>query len=545
MKISYKGYAMEIQEGQTVSEFLSEEIEKADVDIIACKFNNELKRLNFKPTKGGEIELVDIGSKDGMRIYRRGLIYIVSKAFSEIYPEFKLTVNYQLHHALFGEVTNMEITEEVLEKINARVKEIAQANLPIIKKKMTKEEATSFYEKENTLRGKLQLDCKDKKEVTLYYCEDYYNYFYGILPISTGYVKNYEIIKYHDGFAIRFPSSKTPTVLDEFKDSPKLLATLEEYEDVHKVLNIDTLHKLNTSIKEDTIKEYILLDEALHEKKVAGIADDIVKNKNVKVILIAGPSSSGKTTFSKRLELQLKLNGLDPLTISVDNYFVERDETPIDEYGKYDFESIKAIDTELLNNHLIKLLNGEEIEAPTFNFFTGSKEFRGDTMKLEEGQVLVMEGIHCLNDELTYLIPKEQKYKVYISCLTVLNLDYHNRIPTTDSRLLRRMVRDRQFRGYSASNTLEIWPSVNRGEAKNIFPFQEQADSMFNSSLIYEIAVLKKHAVPLLSEISKEHAGYTEARRLLSMLRYFEDIPDDYVPNNSLIKEFIGGSIFE
>jgi uridine kinase len=245
------------------------------------------------------------------------------------------------------------------------------------------------------------------------------------------------------------------------------------------------------------------------------------------------------------LEIQLRLNGIKPLTISVDNYFVERVDTPVDEEGKYDFESLKAVDTDLLNKDLVKLLNGEEIQAPTFNFFIGSKEYRGNTMKLEEGQALIMEGIHCLNDELTYLIPKEQKYKIYISCLTILNMDYHNRISTTDSRLVRRMVRDNQFRGYSATRTLEVWPSVNRGEAKNIFPFQEQADAMFNSSLIHELSVLRKHAVPLLQEISQEHPGYSEAQRLLLMFKYFEDVPDEYVPDNSLLKEFIGGSIFE
>ena len=258
-----------------------------------------------------------------------------------------------------------------------------------------------------------------------------------------------------------------------------------------------------------------------------------------------GPSSSGKTTFAKRLEIGLKLNGLKPLTISVDNYFVERDETPIDEYGKYDFEAIGAVDTELLNKDLVKLLKGEEIDAPTFNFALGKKEYKGNKMKLQEDQVLVMEGIHCLNDKLTYLIPKDQKYKIYISCLTVLNMDYYNRIATTDSRLIRRMVRDKQFRGYAALKTLEIWPSVNRGEAKNIFPFQEQANMMFNSSLIYELAVLKKYAVPLLKEIEKESPEYSEAKRLLAMFSYFENIPDEAVPDNSLLKEFIGGSIFE
>ena len=286
------------------------------------------------------------------------------------------------------------------------------------------------------------------------------------------------------------------------------------------------------------------MDEALHEKKIAKIADQIAQNKNIKVILIAGPSSSGKTTFAKRLELELKLNGIKPKTISVDNYFVEREDTPRDEDGNYDFEEIKAIDTKLLNNDLLKLLDGKEIDMPTFNFHEGKKEYKGNTMSLDKDEVLIMEGIHCLNDELTFLIPKEQKFKIYISCLTVLNIDYYNRISTTDTRLIRRIVRDNQFRGYSAMHTLKMWPSVNKGEAKNIFAYQEEANVMFNSSLIYELSVLKNYALPLLKKITPKDIEYSEAKRLTSMLEYFESIPSELVPNNSLLIEFIGGSIF-
>ncbi|MCL2355256.1 MAG: hypothetical protein FWC68_05280 [Oscillospiraceae bacterium] len=370
MKITYEENILETKPGTRVNELLAQEIEQAPVQIIACKINNEIKRLNHILEADCDLELINIGTKDGMRIYRRGLIYIVTKAFSEVYPESLFRVNYQLHHALLCEIDNMEITEEVVEKVNNRVQEIIAEDLPIIRRTMTKQEATEFYEKEKTLKGILQLCAKDKSEITLYYCEDYYNYFYGILPVSTGYIKQYELKKYHDGFLIRFPSSKSPTVLDEFKASPKLLETLDQHEDVHKILNLDTLYKLNKSIREEKIRETILLDEALQEKNLVGIADSIVANKDIKVVLIAGPSSSGKTTFSKRLEIQLKLNKISPLTISVDNYFVPRDETPLGEDGKFDFESIRAVNTELLNEHLLKLLNGDEIEAPTYNFHT-------------------------------------------------------------------------------------------------------------------------------------------------------------------------------
>lgn len=545
MQIEYNNIIIDVKNGTTVNQLLSEEIQKAKCKIIACKFNNEIKSLNYKIKTDGKVELINLKDKDGMRVYRRGLVYIISKAFSEVYPNSLLTINYQLSNAMFCTVDNLSITKEVIVNVNKRVKEIIDSNLPIEKRFMTKEEAVEFYKKEKTLKGKLQLDLKQKKEVTLYFCENYYNYFYGVLPITTGFAEAYEIVPYANGFLIRYPNRENPYELTKFNDTPKLFKTLEDYEELHKILNINTLYKLNSIIKDKKIEEYILLDEALHEKKIGAIADNIAKNKNIKLVAIAGPSSSGKTTFAKRLELQLKLNGLKPVTISVDNYFVEREETPLDEDGNYDFESINAIDTKLLNQDLVKLLNGEEIEAPTFNFHTGHKEYRGNKMRLNADEVLIMEGIHCLNDELTYLIPKEQKYKIYISCLTVLNIDYYNRISTTDSRLIRRLVRDYQFRGYNAAHTIQMWPSVNRGEFKNIFKFQEEADVMFNSSLIYELSVLKKYAIPLLKEVENNSPLYSEAKRLISMLSYFEDIPDDAVPTHSLLREFIGGSIFK
>ena len=512
--------------------------------IIACRFNNEVKSLDFKIEENGKIELIDISNKDGMRVYRRGLIYILSKAFEELYPNAKTEINFQLSNSMLCEVIDAEVNDEMIAKINKKFKEIVEKDIPIIKKVMTKKEAKEFYYKERNEKGRLQIEDGYKDTVSLYYCEDYYNYFYGILPISTGFAKIYEIIKYHNGILIRYPNKKDITKLPVFEENKKLLETLDEYENLHETLHVQTLYKLNRIIKRKKIKEYILLDEALHEKKMAKIADDIVNRKKVKVVLIAGPSSSGKTTFAHRLGIQLRLNGLKPVTISVDNYFVERENNPKDEFGNYDFECIEAIDTKLFNEHILKLLNGEEIDVPTFDFEVGTKRYNGEKMRLKDDQILVIEGIHCLNDKLTSLIPKDQKYKIYISCLTVLNLDFNNRISTTDSRLIRRIVRDHQFRGYSALHTLKMWDSVNRGEEKNIFPYQEEADSMFNSSLIYEIAVLKDYAVPLLKEINNTMPEYSEAKKLLSLLEYFESVPSEYVPTNSLLREFIGGSIF-
>ena len=541
IEITYKDKKINTEE-KTVYELFKNEIKENN--IIACRFNNEVKSLNFELKEDGIIELIDISNKDGMRIYRRGLIYILSKAFEELYPNAKTAINYQLSNSMLCEVIDAEVNDEMITKINDKFKEIVEKDIPIIKKVMTKKEAKEFYYKEKNEKGRLQIEDGYKDTVSLYYCEDYYNYFYGILPISTGFAKIYEIVKYHNGILIRYPNSKDINKLPVFEENKKLLETLDEYERLHETLHVQTLYKLNRIIKRKKIKEYILLDEALHEKKMAKIADDIVNRKKVKVVLIAGPSSSGKTTFAHRLGIQLRLNGLKPVTISVDNYFVERENNPKDENGNYDFECIEAIDTKLFNEHILKLLNGEEIDVPTFDFEVGTKRYNGEKMRLKDDQILVIEGIHCLNDKLTSLIPKDQKYKIYISCLTVLNVDFNNRISTTDSRLIRRIVRDNQFRGYSALHTLRMWDSVNRGEEKNIFPYQEQSDSMFNSSLIYAIAVLKDYAIPLLKEIKNTEPEYSEAKKLLSLLEYFESVPSEYVPTNSLLREFIGGSIF-
>ena len=546
MKIVYKSQKnLEIENRQKVIDIFKEEIKNSENNIIACKCNNEVKSLNYEVEPEDKVELIDTTTRDGRRVYIRGLLYIMAKALYELYPKALLTVNYQLSNSMLCEIENMEITEEFIKKLSEKMNDIVKKDLEIKKIEMTKEEAIKFYEKEKTLRGILQLENKEKDEESLYFCEEYYNYFYGVMPISTGYIKKFEVIKYHDGFLLRYPSKNSPNALDDYHETKKLLNTLDEYEDIHKTLGISTVYKLNKAISEGKAQDIISLAEALHEKKISDIADKIIERKNVKAILIAGPSSSGKTTFAKRLGIQLRLNGLKPVTISVDNYFVERKDNPKHSDGTYDFECIEAIDLKLFNEHLTKLLNGEEIDVPTFNFKTGNKEYHGEKMKLADDEVLVMEGIHCLNDKLTESIPKEQKYKIYISALTVLNIDYYNRISTTDTRLIRRIVRDYQFRSYSALHTLQTWLSVNKGEEKYIYPFQEEADSMFNTSLIYELCVLKKHAHPLLKEITNVSKEFSEAKNLYNLLNYFEDIPDELVPRNSLLREFIGGSIFE
>lgn len=546
MRITYENKEYEVQKGITIGEAFKEQIENSKIkDIIAARLNNTIESLNLPIKDDGEIEFINRSDRDGRIIYIRGLLFIMSKAFSEIYPEALLTVNYQLSNAMFGTVDNMDVTDEMILKVKSKMIEIVNKDLPITKVIMTQEEAEEFYKKEATLKGKLQTDI-DKEKVSLYYCEDYYNYFYGTMPISTGFAKVFDFEKYRDGFLVKYPSVTEPDKLQETKESLKLVSAMDEYDEIYRLMKINTVHRLNKKVREPKgIKELILFSEALHEKKIAEIANKIKEHGNVRMVLIAGPSSSGKTTFAGKLGMSLKVNGIKPVTISVDNYFVEREDNPKDEHGNYDFECIEALDLKLFNSQLVDLLAGKEVKLPTFNFTTGKKEYRGNTLKLKDDEILVIEGIHCMNDKLTSLIPKENKFKVYISDLTVLNIDYYNRISTTDTRLIRRIVRDYKFRNYTAEHTLKTWYSVNRGEQKNIFPYQEEADCMFNSSIVYELAVLKEYAMPLLEEIPQSSREYSEARRLITLLKYFESVPSENIPNNSLLREFIGGSIFE
>ena len=547
MKITYENKEYNIEKGVTVGDAFKEQIENHQLkNIIAARLNNSIVSLKTPITEDGELEFFNRQDKDGRIIYIRGLLFLMCKAFSEVYPEALLTVNYQLSNAMYGEVDNMEVTEEMIEKVKAKMQEIVEKDLPITKVMMTQEEAEEFYKKEATIKGRLQTNI-DKEKVSLYYCEDYYNYFFGTMPISTGFAKLYDFVKYREGFLVKYPSVAEPEKLQPNSDnSLKLVSAMDEYDEINKLMRINTVYRLNKKIKEPKgEKELILFSEALHEKKIAEIAQKIKDHGNVKMVLIAGPSSSGKTTFAGKLGMSLRVNGIKPVTLSVDNYFVERKDNPKDEHGNYDFECIEALDLDLFNSQLVDLLNGKEVKLPTFNFTTGSKEYRGNTLKLKDDEILIVEGIHCLNDRLTSQIPKENKYKVYISDLTVLNVDYYNRISTTDTRLIRRIVRDYNFRGYSAEHTLKMWYSVNRGEQKNIFPYQEEADVMFNSSIVYELAVLKQYAMPLLEEIPKSSREYSEARRLIVLLKYFETMNSELIPNNSLLREFIGGSIFE
>ncbi|MCL2860592.1 MAG: nucleoside kinase [Oscillospiraceae bacterium] len=542
IKVSFKDRIIKAPNGITVQELLSNEIEK--VHALGCFCNNEICTLNYKIKKDVTIELINYEHVEGKKIYNRGIIYIMAKALEEMIPDALLNIKYEMNGAIFCDFVNMESTDELLKLLKERMLEITRKNLPIEIKKMSLVEAEKFYKKEHTFKGRVQLNSKLKEGVTLYFCDGYYNYLYGVMPISTGVIKTYDIQKYKSGFFVCYPDLDDINTIHKAQESKRLFNILAEYDDINRALGVNMLYKLNEKVRKHDIINYILLAEALHEKKIANIADEILKRKDVKMVLIAGPTSSGKTTFAKRLGLQLRLDGFELVTISVDNYFKERENTPKDEEGNYDFENIEAIDLELFNSHLQKLLAGEEIDVPTFDFTKGKKIFNGTKMRLKDDEILVIEGIHCLNDKLTKIIDKQKKFKIYISALAVLGIDFHNKISAIDTRLIRRIVRDYQFRGYSAKHTLEMWSSVRRGESKYIEPFVEDADMMFNSSLMYELGVLKDYALPLLEKIDNTLPEYSEAKRLITLLNFFESISKDEIPRVSLLREFIGGGFF-
>ena len=545
MKIQYKDKKIEVEKGKTIAEVFSKEIEESKYPIIGAIYNNEYFCLDKKIDEEGTIELLDISTKEGLRAYRRTLIFIFAKALRKIFPDNRATVNYQMANAIYCDIGDIEVTEDIVNEINLKMREIVEKDMPIRMVTMNREEAEKFFKEKNTKRGILQIELKSNKKIYMNFCEDYFNYCYGIMSNRTGIIKTFNIVKYDKGLIIRYPSVEEPNKLPGIMQNKKLKWAFNEYNEIHKILGMNAVYMLNESVKQKNIKDVIMIDEALHEKKIANIADEIVKDRNIKMILIAGPSSSGKTTFAQRLGIQLRINKIKPVTISVDNYFVERQDTPRDENGNYNFETIEAIDLKLFNDHLSKLLAGEEVEIPQFDFIEGTKKYKGNKLKLKEDEVLVIEGIHCLNDRLTSSIPKEQKFKIYISALTVLNMDRYTKVSSSDVRLIRRIVRDYQFRGYTAKHTISGWPSVTRGEVEYIFPFQEEADVIFNTSLIYELGVLKGLATPMLKEITKEEKEYAEASRLLGILKYIRSIPASEVPTNSLLKEFVGGGDFK
>lgn len=512
--------------------------------VTIGKIKNKLKDLNSTLDKNCDLELIDTTQPDGMRVYMRTLSLIFIKACEEIFNGCKVTIEHSLSNGLYCEIKNnkSEVTEEDIEKIKAKVKSIIESDLKIEKIVTDKSEAIKILKNNNKNAKAELLKYKEYEDVKLYKCGGYINHFYGHMLPSTSHVKTFDIKKWQSGVVILGPSKENKNEPQNFVAQPKLSNIYKESEVWSELIGIDKVASLNEAIESKKYGEIISIVEALHEKKISQIAD-IIKENNKRVILIAAPSSSGKTSFAHRLSIQLKVNNLHPVPISLDDYFVDREDTPLDEFGNFDFESIYAIDLELFNSDLEKLLKGEEIKLPKFNFKTGKREFSGKTLKIEKDQPIILEGIHALNPMLTQSIDDKDKFKIYISVLTQINLDNHNRIPTTDLRLIRRIVRDYNFRGYSAEKTILNWWSVRRGEDKNIFPYQEEADIMFNSACLYELAVLKKYAKPLLEQIEDDNEAFIESNRILKFLQYFVELDDELdIPPTSIIREFIGGS---
>lgn len=516
-----------------------------NISYILGKFNDRIYELNYKVEEDGCFEPVDIRKKISVLSYMRTLEFILVKAVNDLYPEAMVDIQHSLSKGLFGEIyKKTPLNNEEVEKIKRRMQEIIDADIKINKVSLPKDEAVEIF-KGYGMEGRLRLFKHiENSKVTLYELDGIYDYYYGPMSFSTGSVKVFDLMYYAPGFILRIPTQEDPTTLPQFVEHKKLAKIFYESEKWGEILNVGDVGALNDMGENGEITNVIRVSEALHEKKVAYIADMINDRKDTKIVLIAGPSSSGKTTFTKRLAIQLRVNGLMPVQISLDDYFVDRESTPKDENGNYDFESIYALDLALFNKNLCDLLEGKETIIPRFDFLTGSRKWHEQPLTLPKNGVLLIEGIHGLNEMLTSSIPKKNKFKIYISALTQLNLDNHNRIATTDVRMIRRIVRDFLSRGYGAEDTLKMWPSIKRGEEKNIFVFQEEADVMFNSSLVYELCILKKYAEEELSKISEDSEVYYEAMRLKNFLHFFKDVDRDVVPENSILKEFIGGSCF-
>ncbi len=514
--------------------------------IVAGVIDNQIYDLTTSINKDCKLRFLTINDEIGNRIYRRSLFMVMSRAIYELYPESKLSIEHSLSNGIYCELHKEALfTQFDLNNIKAKMKELIKKNLPIKRKELLKEELQQLFFSHGFNDKVELLNQLDIEKCVVYELDGYHDYyFYNMVP-STGYLNKFDLHYRMPGFILLYPQRGNPYHVPEFIDQPKLASIFHEYEKWGEIINIENVSDLNTVINEKRSGELVRINEALHEKKIAIIADNISQQlPSKRIILIAGPSSSGKTTFAQRLAIHLRVNGLNPIAISTDNYFVNREDTPLDENGEFDYEAIEAIDLELFNEHLIALLQGKRVEVPFFNFQKGRREMRGIYLKIDNEQPIIIEGIHSLNERLTSVIPLDNKYKIYVSALTQLNLDRHNRIPTTDTRLIRRLVRDYYFRGHSADKTIGWWPNVRKGEEKNIFPFQENADVMFNSALLYELGILKKYAEPLLNKINPDEYSYYQAIRLLEILNCFKPLPEDDIPGTSIIKEFIGGSTF-
>lgn len=538
----------EVKEGTTLSD-LAKQVQLPQEPIILLAYMDGKLRELFTPmTKDCHVRFVTLKEQAGYMAYKRTATLMFLKACEDLLgtgATTKIALDYSIGNSIFCDFLEDRVIDEAFARsIQKRMEELAKANLPITKRSLDTDQAAKYFDRIG-FKGKKELfQFRRESKMNIYSLDGYDNYFYGYMAPSTGYISAFLVSAYQHGVVLQIPKRKQTEEIVPFTPQPKLFHVMQRSREWTKTMGVDTVGALNDEITHGNINHLILLQEGLQEKLLADIADEIV-SKNKRIILIAGPSSSGKTTFSHRLSIQLQIAGLTPHPVSMDDYFLDRELSPRDENGNYNFETIASLDVDLLTKHINQLLDGEEIDVPSYNFITGKREYRGHKLKIGEKDVLVMEGIHGLNGTLTNEIPEDAKYRIYVSALNQINLDEHNRIPSSDGRLLRRIVRDAMTRGNDARETISRWDSVRKGEEDNIFPYQEEADVMFNSAQIYEIAVLKQYAEPLLFAVPKDCPEYQEAKRLLKFLEYFLNIPSEAIPKTSLLREFIGGSCFD
>lgn len=538
----------EVKEGTTLSD-LAKQVQLPQEPIILLAYMDGKLRELFTPmTKDCHVRFVTLKEQAGYMAYKRTATLMFLKACEDLLgtgATTKIALDYSIGNSIFCDFLEDRVIDEAFARsIQKRMEELAKANLPITKRSLDTDQAAKYFDRIG-FKGKKELfQFRRESKMNIYSLDGYDNYFYGYMAPSTGYISAFLVSAYQHGVVLQIPKRKQTEEIVPFTPQPKLFHVMQRSREWTKTMGVDTVGALNDEITHGNINHLILLQEGLQEKLLADIADEIV-SKNKRIILIAGPSSSGKTTFSHRLSIQLQIAGLTPHPVSMDDYFLDRELSPRDENGNYNFETIASLDVDLLTKHINQLLDGEEIDVPSYNFITGKREYHGHKLKIGEKDVLVMEGIHGLNGTLTNEIPEDAKYRIYVSALNQINLDEHNRIPSSDGRLLRRIVRDAMTRGNDARETISRWDSVRKGEEDNIFPYQEEADVMFNSAQIYEIAVLKQYAEPLLFAVPRDCPEYQEAKRLLKFLEYFLNIPSEAIPKTSLLREFIGGSCFK
>ena len=551
VSMSEKNYT--VDKDISIKEFIDENVQDAEHEFLLAMKDGKLTELSRKIKRNCHIELITRGSVMGYDTYRRSLTLLMVKAFADVLEtkkDYAVNVLYSMGTGYYCKLISrldgnktVKPDDELIAKVKNRMQEIVDDDIKIHKMSISVDDAITRFEKQGRFDKANLFKYRRASKVNIYNLDGYEDYFYGYMVYSTGYLTCFDLFAYDEGFVLMAPNKKDYSVLPDFKPQKKLFEVLKTSDEWGSMLDVNTVGELNNSITTGDIRELMLAQEALQEKQIADIAE-MIKDDGRKIVLIAGPSSSGKTTFSHRLSVQLRAHGLRPYPLELDNYFVDREETPKDENGNYDFECIEAMDLKLFNSDMKRLLSGDEIEIPTFNFTIGQKEYKGKKLKLNKGDVLVAEGIHALNPLMTGELPDESKFKIYISALTQINIDEHNRIPTTDGRLIRRIVRDARTRGNDAQRTIAMWPSVRRGEEKYIFPFQEEADVMFNSALIHELSVIKQYAEPLLFAVPRDSFEYYEAKRLLKFLDYFVGLEVTNIPKNSIIREFVGGGCF-